>query len=276
MSTLIIYHQSCQDGFCSAWLLHHAYPDAEFVACKYGDSPPDVTGKDVIIADFSFKRPVMGELAHKCKSLVVLDHHETAEKELAGFEKEFNYLDVHVEFDMKKSGAMLTWDWLIEQDLISDLENIGAFGLVEYVQDRDLWNWKLQDSKEINSALASYPQTYEQWDELASRKLVTLAVEGEAILRREKQIIAHHVRNATEGEMFGCRVPIVNCTALISEVGNDLAIGQPFAAMWQVVGNKKIWSLRSAPDGLNVADLAKSRGGGGHKSAAGFTEELMC
>jgi hypothetical protein len=47
-----------------------------------------VTGLDVAIVDFSYKRPVMVELASKAKSILVLDHHKTAQADLDGLSKE--------------------------------------------------------------------------------------------------------------------------------------------------------------------------------------------
>mgnify|MGYP001614915008 CR=1 FL=1 len=38
---MVIYHAGCWDGFCAAWLLHKAYPRAEFVPAQYGEAPPE-------------------------------------------------------------------------------------------------------------------------------------------------------------------------------------------------------------------------------------------
>ncbi len=57
--TLFIYHGGCFDGFTSAWIYSRFVDsDAEFLGVKYGDQPPDVRGRDVVIADFSFPREV--------------------------------------------------------------------------------------------------------------------------------------------------------------------------------------------------------------------------
>src|ERR1700721_2643616 len=83
---LIITHANCSDGFCCAWQLWNLYPNAEFHFCNYGDNPPDVTNRNVLMTDFSYKRPVMQELINKATNVVVLDHHKTAKEELAGLE----------------------------------------------------------------------------------------------------------------------------------------------------------------------------------------------
>src|SRR4051794_31369945 len=100
--TLVIYHANCFDGFCCAWLFHRVYPDAEFHAAHYGTEPPleKAALRDTYVADFSYKRPDMRRLAEVARSLIVLDHHKTAQAELEGFEDEYDNVDVF--FDMDK------------------------------------------------------------------------------------------------------------------------------------------------------------------------------
>jgi oligoribonuclease NrnB/cAMP/cGMP phosphodiesterase (DHH superfamily) len=59
--TLCIYHND-DDGFGAAWVIKRFYGAGEFVPAQYGQEPPDVRGKNVIIVDFSYKRPVMERL----------------------------------------------------------------------------------------------------------------------------------------------------------------------------------------------------------------------
>jgi nanoRNase/pAp phosphatase (c-di-AMP/oligoRNAs hydrolase) len=86
------------------------------------------------------------------------------------------------------------------------------------------------------------------------------------------------VRHAKVQQFFGYdyRVPIVNATVLFSEIAGELAQGHPFAAVYfDRPDGKRQWSLRSAPEGLDVAEIAKAHGGGGHTHAAGFEEERL-
>lgn len=269
------------DGFCSAWLCHQAWPDADYIAMNYGEPPPDVTDRDVMILDFSFKRPVMEVLGTKAKSLVVLDHHKTAESDLAvGL---FLKCPANIIFDMAKSGAMLTWDYLNElfnTGLIECPPACLTLGdphwIVRYIQDRDLWLWNLNSSKEINATLGSYPKDFKVWTDL-SIYLDTkqAAIEGSAILRYQNQTVESQVKNAHSMKMFGVEnIPVLNCTVLISEICGELAKGKPFAATYFDRDNLRIWSLRSDSNGMDVSELAKSVGGGGHKNASGFQEKI--
>jgi len=58
----------------------------EFHAGVYQNPPPDVTGKDVILVDFSYKRPILDKMKQEANSILILDHHKTAMEDLQGFE----------------------------------------------------------------------------------------------------------------------------------------------------------------------------------------------
>jgi nanoRNase/pAp phosphatase (c-di-AMP/oligoRNAs hydrolase) len=61
---------------------------------------------------------------------------------------------------------------------------------------------------------------------------------------------------------------------IMSDLVGELAAGHPFAAGYQDQGTLRKWSLRSGPDGVDVAAIAVRFGGGGHRHAAGFTTRL--
>ena len=257
------------DGWACAWVAHLEFGDqADYVPVQYGQEPPDVTGREVYLLDFSYKRPVMERLSNACYSLVVLDHHETAEAELRGFGDKYKD-KVDVRFDMASSGGMLTWEYFYPYK--------SAPWLVNYTQDRDLWTFHLPFSREINAALASYPKDFRGWDLMCANKtppLSPLVHEGAAILRYQAQLVESAIKNATETEIEGYKVLAVNATCLISEIGEALAKDRPFGATFFINSyGKKVWSLRSRGENcVNVSEVAKRRGGGGHKQAAGFTE----
>jgi oligoribonuclease NrnB/cAMP/cGMP phosphodiesterase (DHH superfamily) len=280
MRPLVLYHANCMDGFCSAWVAHRKFGGgADYLPVQYGQEPPDVSGRAVYVIDFSYKRPVMRQILSLAHKVVVLDHHKTAETELAGIVDEFvqrpdlianppgSELPV-IHFDMGKSGGRLAWEYFFPGE--------SAPWLVDYTEDRDLWRWKLPVSQEINAALASLPRDFVAWDLLhAADRRDLLAVEGAAILRYQRQIVDSICQAARETEIDGHKVKAVNTSVLFSEVAGKLAEGNPFGAAWFVRSDgKKQWSLRSRDGGVDVSEVAKRRGGGGHRNAAGF-EEVM-
>ena len=264
MKYLCIYHKNCSDGFGAALAVKQYCDlnnfDCEFIAAQHGDEAPDVSNKHVFIVDFSYSREVILKLEKEADSLLVIDHHKTAEEALAG-------LDCTV-FDMERSGAVLTWEHLLPERPLPTL--------LAYIQDRDLWHWQLPNSKEVSAALQTCAMTFDVWEQyLDETKLLDLISKGEAIVEYQNKQISRATKpkNIEMVDIAGYQVPCVNTNSLASEIGNDLAKGQPFAAMYCDNADKRIFSLRSDVDGVDVANIAKLFGGGGHFHAAGFAVE---
>jgi c-di-AMP phosphodiesterase-like protein len=155
--------------------------------------------------------------------------------------------------------------------------------LLRYVQDRDLWRWELDDSREFSAALAVEPRTFERWDEIASyidedgirsRHYYPFVNRGYAILAAQSQHVESLASRAGFRVIAGHRVPAVNSPLFQSEIGHrlcELHGDCPFACVWfqDERTRDEIWSLRSRGD-FDVSAVAKSYGGGGHAAAAGF------
>jgi len=164
----------------------------------------------------------------------------------------------------------MCWDYLVGNGLWKGTTDPPP-RLLQYVQDRDLWQWKLPRSKAVNAAIRSYPQTWEDWDVLWQRDIEELATEGEAILRYRQQIVDAHIKHAKDVQFLGRKGRAVRCTTgeIYSEIGEALAEGVDFGAVWCETESETLWSLRSRGK-CDVSEIAASFGGGGHKSAAGF------
>lgn len=276
-TTLIIHHSPCADGFCAAWAAHRSLrnrpgQDVEFYPTNYGDPPvQDVTNKLVFMLDFSYPLEEMQRIQRDARALIVLDHHKTAQKALEALEP-VNAKD-HFQFDMDKSGARLTWEYFFGSNTQQN-----AHWLVDFTEDRDLWRHRLARTREINAAIRSYPQTFEAWDELGKKHPDVVFTEGEAIRRREQQIIDYHVKRATEMIIGDHVIPVVNSSVfdLTSDIANELAKGQPCAGAWFLDADGKYrWSLRSTEDGVDVSKIAERFGGGGHTHASGFESDML-
>jgi len=261
MSYLCIYHKNCTDGFGAA-LAVKVYCDrlgveCDYIPAQYGDQTPDVTGKTVFIVDFSYDRETLIALKEQADALTVIDHHKSAMQDLDG-------LDYCV-FDMSRSGAVLTWATLNPDTPVPLLLN--------YIQDRDLWLWEMENSKQVSAALLTLEKKLELWAlYLDDGKVEELVLKGSAIVDYQNLQLARTPKGekipmATIG---GHHVPCVNATHLVSEMGEQLAQGFPFAALYFDRFDKRVYSLRSAKDGIDVSAVAEQYGGGGHFHAAAF------
>ena len=252
---IVLYHSDCSDGFGAAWALWKKFPAAKFNAVKHGYPPPaKLEGQHIVMVDFSYNRPILETMAQQAASLLVLDHHVTAQEALAGLP--FAY------FDLKKSGAVLAWEWAHQQP---------APWLLQYVQDKDLWTWALPASREINAALASYPYDFHVWDSLRQD---TLEAEGRAILRYETELVGKIAASAAVFSFQGALVPVAQSSVLTSQIGERLSKDHPFCVIWHDRDGRRYYSLRSRDDGADVAAIAMQYGGGGHTHAAGFSIPL--
>lgn len=275
---LCIWHKGCLDGFAAAWVVRKFFGDGnvDFFAGVYQADPPDVTGRDVIMVDFSYKRPILDEMAKACAAMLILDHHKSAAEDLSHLPPPaFNYppippvAKVTAIFDMNRSGATITWDAFFAGQ--------PRPRLIDHIQDRDLWLFKLEGTREINAALFSYPFEFETWDRMMADDMTNMTIEGMAIDRQHLKDVASLVKSASRTLMIGgYAVPGLNAPYMMaSDAGNQMAQGERFAATYQDFPDGRVFSLRSAEDGIDVSEIAKQYGGGGHKHAAGFKVPLL-
>ena len=268
---LVIYHGNCPDGFASAYALYDHFRQGEggrvdFFAGIHGQEPPEVAGRDLYIVDFSYRRPVLKGICRAARSVTVIDHHASAELDLAGLEQE--HANLRVLFAMDTSGAVLTWGFF---------HTSPPPRLLLHVQDRDLWRFELEGTNDIHAALMSLPFDFSAWDLLCrdDTALEPLMAEGRAINRYRRRMIDLHREKAVMVTIAGHQVPGVNCyEEIMSDLVGELAVGHPFAAAYQDQGTLRKWSLRSSPTGLDVSEIAARFGGGGHRHAAGFTTRI--
>jgi len=255
---LCIYHGNCADGFGAAWVVRRAFPDAEFYPGVYQNDPPDVTGRDVMMVDFSYKKPVVAGMIERANSVSIIDHHKSAIDDL----KDLQGLDAT--FDVEHSGAMLTWLKLFPKATPPML--------LRHIEDRDLWRFALPGTREIQAAVFSYPYDFGVWDRLMLTDTDFLATEGMAIERKHFKDIHELVGVVTrEFVIGGHRVKVANLPyTLTSDAGHLLAQGMPFGGCYWDTPDGRVFSLRSTDEGLDVSEIAKQYGGGGHRNASGF------
>lgn len=269
LKKLCIYHGNCIDGFGAAWAVRNALGEnVDFYKGFHQQSPPDVNGLDVFLVDFSYKKEVLKNMLKTASSITILDHHISAEKDLSDLLKSGEIKGL---FNMNKSGAMLAWQWFNS--------NRQPPKLIAHIQDRDLWQFKLEGTRDIIAALSSYPYDFKVWDRLMASnddELERLKRDGKAIERRlqkdVKELIAFGVRRMV---IAGYDVPVLNASsAYVSDAGHIMSIGEAFAACYWDHPHGRSFSLRSSEGGIDVAEVAKKYAGGGHEKAAGFTVDI--
>ena len=267
MKPLVLYHNNCADGFTAAWCAANSLAECELYGATHGNNPPSLRGRLVYMLDFSYKQPTMDILADEAEAIVVLDHHKSAEAELA----HLNRSNVKCIFDMNKSGARLAWEFFC-QTKPNDTP-----WLVKFVEDHDLGRWGYNETRDVMSAVFSYEYSMQNWDMLHSVcesevRLQRLVAEGSAISRKQSKDISELLQVfQVSDNIGGYVVPVANLPYTFStEAGRLMSLGHAFAACWYATRNGIEYSLRSQAGAVDVSEIAKIYGGGGHARAAGF------
>jgi len=316
---IICYHGHCLDGFASAYAAYcHFGEDAYYMPVYYGneieddlltfatkisedssDKNPSTAVEifnaieNIYFVDFSLKPKDLILLSHCFEKIVTIDHHETAILRYAKFGKNSecsNDCELEFIFDIEKSGCILTWEYFLPS-LIAPRE-------FEYIQDRDLWKFKLSNTKAFTHALFDVPMTFEAWDKLfglqqyaksrrtqdrlnyLDRDLIYLPLfiaKGDILLAAQAKQVEMFTKDVYMRKICGFTVPVVNATKIHgSDIGNELSLEYPFCAIVRMDFRKSSFnfSLRSSSQNdrhENVAIIAETFGGGGHKFAAGFS-----
>jgi len=254
----VIYHADCTDGFGSAYSAWKLLGNrAEYHACKHGTPPPNIKGKSVAILDFSFDNATTKQMIEDAANLIIIDHHKSAMVELHDISNTI--------FDMKHSGARLAWDFFHPGKEPPKFIN--------YIEDRDLWNWELEYSKEFSAAFDMVPFEFEEFEKFEDDSVFDDARKrGSYILAYSKTVVKKVSEQAQKRKMDDKDILVVNSSHWMSEIGARLAPDCDFALIWywdHETQDTKV-SLRAFHETVDVSEIAKGFGGGGHKSAAGF------
>ena len=266
--TVLIYHGDCPDGFMAAVIFGKAagrdIGQVEFHAGVHQESPPDIAGKEVVLVDFSYRRPVILAMAKTATSILIVDHHVSAQEDLVNLPA-----NVKTIFDMDQSGAGLAWRVFIKKE--------PAPKIVLYVEAMDLWRLDAYpDVGRVMAGLCSHDYDFKLWNDFLEADqdelIADLAREGASIERgRSKDVRELLAAGRHELEIAGKKVPAINAPrSMASQAANILAVGQPFAASYCISNGYVNFSLRSEGRGEDVARIAFGYGGGGHRHAAGF------
>lgn len=255
---LVIYHGNCTDGFGAAYAAWKLLGDrAEYHAAKYGAPPPSMSGKNVVVLDFSYDNTTTKRLMKEAKSFFIIDHHKSAMIELH---------DVTcTRFDMNHSGAMLAWKFFHPGK--------DAPRLIKFIEDRDLWKWEIPYSKEFSAAFDMVPFDFEEFSKFEDDSAVDDAIKrGSYILAYSKTVISKIAKHASSRQMDGKEVLVVNSPHWMSEIGNALSPKCDYALIWYYdhASRQVKVSLRAHHEDADVSEVAKKYGGGGHRKASGF------
>ena len=290
---VLITHENCWDGAACSVVYKKFFPEGHVIETNYNKIPIEVyvevlAGKDVIIADFSLPRDELLKLKDATKSLVVLDHHITAMKNLGGLDFAF--------FDMTKCGSHMLHDYLMEHfsHLLDDFSTRPA-GIpplpfwLQMIEAGDLYKTQEGVFDAYRGVRILHHETRHEYlnslMDMSDEEVVEkIYAEGLVAFQAYNNNLKDHLKDKAiftfryihEGrERF---LPAIFAPAVFSsDAGHYLAHATNFQVgvviSLDLIRNKAVLSFRSCGEGSS-AEVAKSFDGGGHTHAAGATMSM--
>jgi oligoribonuclease NrnB/cAMP/cGMP phosphodiesterase (DHH superfamily) len=264
------YHSADLDGHCSGAIVKYFYPECELIGINYGDEFPwHSIGRDEVVymVDFGIQ-PFDGmiQLAATTPHFHWIDHHQTAIADYNAHE-----FKIH---GLRRNGigaCQLVWEYLSP--------NGDVPYAVELLAQYDVWNHSNPETLPFQYGMRlektwpveNMPLWYNLFrNESAVQKIVE---QGSIVLRYVSQDNEKYCNScAFETELDGLRCIAVNKMLTNSQVFDSVWNPSKYDAMLTFGYRKGIWtvSLYTDKPGVDVSIIAKNRGGGGHKQAAGF------
>lgn len=273
---LVIYHGRCSDGFGAALASHVFFKEngginangnkVQYFAASFNRPPPPVAGLNVLICDFSYKKDTMLKLVAEAKTLAIIDHHKSAEEDLASIP------DENKVFRMDHSGAYLTWAYFYPESPMPLL--------IKYIEDNDIWIKTMPNTRELTSYIYSLPFEFEEYEKLLDEKVLMGDILQVAIgMQRQndlyiKDAVGFTTMKFTQIDGMYFFVACINTSVLKSDIGNQIFTkfeNANFSCCYSLgdeYGTAYV-SLRSMNDRTDVSKIAVKYGGGGHRNASG-------
>jgi oligoribonuclease NrnB/cAMP/cGMP phosphodiesterase (DHH superfamily) len=269
-----IYHNCDLDGFCSGAIIKKKYPEAKMVGHDYGiEFDFDRIDGPVIMADISLPMKDMVELASKSGwKLTWIDHHISAIKDYSEYTKDSESFCIAVLED-GIAACEGTWKYLFpDQDMPLSVKLLGEYDTWRN-GDKVKWEDEILPFQYGMRLRCNSVDTFPSYILESDDHVWDVIEEGKTVIRYQSQTSELQCKTAAfETEFEGLRAICLNgggfnsnaFESVYNESKHDLMI--PF--QWKK--DKWVVSLYTTKDEVDCSVLAKSKGGGGHKKAAGF------
>ena len=225
--TFILYHANCSDGFGGAWAAWRKFgKQAEYIPVHHQVLPPNnLKNKEIYLIDFTYPLKILNKMIKENKRVTAIDHHVTREKEVR--------LTQNYSYAVKNSGSVLAWQYFHP---IKPLPQI-----LRYVEDMDLWKFKVPHTKEIFAYLNLFEFNFKIWNKLAAelekpKSRREAIARGKIVLRYEDLLVDKLIKNSADlVEFEGYKTYAVNAAFLDSQIGNRISekLLPPIGIIWK-------------------------------------------
>ena len=263
------YHSRDLDGWMSAAIVKKKYPHAKFVGWDYGMPVPQLDkNAKIIIVDISFPPEVMNQLDRLAD--VWIDHHISAIND-AGIHGYHNLLGKR---DDGFAACELTWFYFFPDDVMPEpVQLLGAYDCFRHKKESPQYQDRvMQFQYAARAFIEDVGDAYEMiltsfsgtdgWLNHGFAIYEYLKTEAKGIFKKAFPVkIKGHLGLLVNRERF-------NPASFDLEYHSQ---GYEFFGCFHSTGKKWVFSLYNDNGELDVSQICKQFGGGGHKGAAGFT-----
>jgi uncharacterized protein len=297
--SVLIYHHNDNDGYLSAAIIDMFLRQCETGEIEYavgdyeGNYRIDMMEKaeTIYILDYSLPNAIMDRYFDK---IVWIDHHESAMRSLGVVESQHGKEFAGIR-EIGKSGALLTWEYCAHSRCADYFfvkpESFEQYWpgkkpplVVELVNDRDVWAWKMgDDTAAFHEVSRMFMTNLYKWQALLKSDDQTgLEINyGYKLLSYIRDVVDTYIDSFSfKMDFFGFKAIVINGSAVMSgELHKRMREQNPdckLAVVFTWTRNNQIKvSLYKNDDftgkrEANMYHLAQHFGGGGHKGAAGF------
>jgi oligoribonuclease NrnB/cAMP/cGMP phosphodiesterase (DHH superfamily) len=283
----IIFHKNCVDGFTGFYLFTKTkkfeskpivYPDHPSAT----EIPPDIDGKKIIIIDVAYKPSILKQIGDRAEKVLFLDHHKSHEKEIL----ELNCPKIEMVFKNDRCGASLVWDYFFPKKKRPEFLN--------YVEDNDLGLWKLSNTHDFitglevkHTMMPTFPNL-KKWDKLLVNSYLNELITSGKTYNEYKQFLTGQNGKKYDLMLFPSdymikklsldetkhRVAVVNGgSPSVSLLGKYIVetANCDYCIIWRYDPKNLNYILSFRSNKVDVGEIAKSIGGGGHKFASAST-----
>lgn len=285
------FYHTDMDGKCAGAIVHKYYvrelnlDDVEacqFIPINYKDEFPFdqiIPGELVVIVDFSLQKPGEWEKLFAITDNVIwIDHHKTA---IEAFPEHLRPLLKGGIQEIGDAGCVLAWKYFYP--------GAGIPRIVELLGDYDIWAFKFgQDTNALQTGIRLYETDpeHDNWIKWLDTQYYNIELDGQGYLQDgmikmlQEGYLCLKYRDMTWAgqikawsffvDFEGYRAVCCNAGSVSSQLFDS--VKDPFDLMMPFVFDGKQWtvSIYTKNKDIDVSEIAKRYGGGGHRGAAGF------
>jgi oligoribonuclease NrnB/cAMP/cGMP phosphodiesterase (DHH superfamily) len=280
---VLVIHHTDADGHCSAAIVDYFEQDCLLHGINHGHNVPwglIKRARKIYMVDFCFQpfsdmikaRNLVGR-----ENFIWIDHHKTAIQDKSNSGQTFIGLQV-----IGKAGCELAWDWFTGADCDSSMPKV-----VRMLGRYDVWDLDHhQDIMPVQFGIKYYNPTAESklfWKHLfnpedSEKYYNELKEKGSTCYNYQTAMYTNYCKSHSfdldwENHRFLC----ANALHVSSQLFDDKWDHDEYDAMLVFGFTNGVWSCSMYTDkpGIDVGEIAKRYGGGGHKGAAGMSFDKL-